>query len=176
MNNKGLKNGYLELLDYQDNYPKIYEKEKNNLLSIYKDKIRNIEHVGSTNIKNIKSKPIIDIMIETDDLNNFINFTESNVVGENYTVRKESTTPDYLIRRVEKDIVKAYIHIYQTGDINAKRLILFRDYLNNNEDEKKKYEKLKLDLYNKYKNDRNNYVLGKVDYIKNLIEKIEKSL
>ena len=174
MNNKGLKHGYLEIIDYQEDYPEIYEKEKNNLLSIYKDKIRNIEHIGSTNIKDIKSKPIIDIMIETDDLIDFIKFTESNVSGKTYTVRKESTTGDYLIRRVENDIVKAYIHVYQTGDNNAKRLVLFRDYLNTHEEEKKRYEKLKLDLYNKYKDDRNNYVLGKVDYINKLIERIEK--
>ena len=174
MENKGLKHACLEILDYQDNYPMIYEEEKNNLLNIYQDKIRNIEHVGSTSIKDIKSKPIIDIMIETDDLNNFKEFTESSVIGENYNVRYGSATPDYLVRRVENDTVKAYIHVYQTGDINAKRLVLFRDYLNTHEDERKRYEDLKIDLYHKYKNDRNKYVLGKVDYINSVIEKIEK--
>lgn len=75
MNNIGLKRGYLELMDYRDDYKDIYNEEKENLLKIYKDKIKLIDHVGSTSIKYIKSKPIIDILIQTDDLDDFIKFT-----------------------------------------------------------------------------------------------------
>ena len=82
MENCGLKKGYLELMDYREDYSKIYEEEKEELLKIYKDKIAQIDHVGSTSIKNIKSKPIIDILIQTDDLEDFIEFTEANVEGE----------------------------------------------------------------------------------------------
>ena len=79
MDNVGLKRGYLEIMDYREDYGKIFEEEKEKLLKIYKDKISSIEHVGSTSIKNIKSKPIIDILIQTDDLEDFKKFTESNV-------------------------------------------------------------------------------------------------
>ena len=64
MENAGLKKGYLELLDYRDDYKKIYEEEKNNLLAIYKNRIKKIDQVGSTSIIGIKSKPIIDILIQ----------------------------------------------------------------------------------------------------------------
>ena len=58
-----------------------------------------MEYVGSTSIKNIKSKPIIDIMVQTDDLDEFKRYTELNVEGEVYTVKKEPTMGgDYLIR------------------------------------------------------------------------------
>ena len=50
MDNVGLKKGYVELMDYQEDYPIIYEKEKEELLRIYKDRIALIEHVGSTKI------------------------------------------------------------------------------------------------------------------------------
>ena len=62
MDNVGLKRGYLEIMDYREDYTKIYEDEKEELLKIYKDRISSIDHVGSTSIKNIKSKPIIDIL------------------------------------------------------------------------------------------------------------------
>ena len=102
MENVGLKRGYLEIMDYQDNYPVIYEKEKNELLKIYGDRISFIDHVGSTSIKGIKSKPIIDILIQTDNLSDFIEFTEINVEGDIYTVKKEPTMGgDYLIRKEE---------------------------------------------------------------------------
>ena len=172
MENVGLKKGYLELMDYQTNYPVIYEKEKEELLRIYKDRIKQIDHVGSTSIKDIVSKPIIDITIQTDDSDDFKKFTESNVEGETYTVKKEPTMGgDYLIRKEEDGKVKAFIHVYKTGDMNGLATIMFRDYMNNHEDEKKRYEKLKMDLYEKYKDDRQSYVYGKDEYIKGVIKK-----
>ena len=172
MDNIGLKKGYLELMDYQEDYPSIYEKEKEELLNIYKERIKQIDHVGSTSIKDIISKPIIDITIQTDDLDDFKSFTESNVEGETYTVKKEPTMGgDYLIRKEEDGKVKAFIHVYKTGDINGIKTILFRDYMNNHGDERKRYEELKKDLYKRFKNDRQAYVYGKDEYIKSVIEK-----
>ena len=173
MRNAGLKRGHLEITDYMDDYSRIYEEEKDELLKIYKDKISSIDHVGSTSIKNIKSKPIIDILIQTDDLDDFINYTESKVEGETYTVKKELTMGgDYLIRKEEDGKVKAFIHVYKTGDMNGITSIMFRDYLNSHEDEKKRYEELKIELYEKYKNDRKQYTLGKDKYIKGVINKV----
>ena len=172
MNNAGLKRGYLELMDYQDDYEDIYKKEKENLLKIYKNKIAQIDHVGSTSIKYIKSKPIIDILIQTDDLEDFIKFTESNVEGITYTVKKEPTLGgDYLIRKEEDGKVKAFIHVYKTGDMNGITSIMFRDYMNSHEEERKNYEKLKMEIYEQYKGDRKQYTYGKDEYIKKIIKK-----
>lgn len=174
MENAGLKKGYLELMDYRSDYTEIYEKEKDYLLNIYKDKIKQIDHVGSTSIRDIKSKPIIDILIQTDDLDDFKSFTEANVEGEVYTVKKEPTMGgDYLIRKEEDGKVKAFIHVYKTGDMNGVTSIMFRDYLNSHEDERKRYEDLKMELYEKYKGDENrhNYTYGKDEYIKGVIKK-----
>lgn len=172
MDNVGLKRGYLEILDYQDNYPEIYDHEKENLLKIYGNRIKYIDHVGSTSIKGLKSKPIIDILIQTDDLSDFIKYTESNVEGNIYTVKKEPTIGgDYLIRKEEDGKVKAFIHVYKTGDMNGITSIMFRDYINTHEDEKKRYEDLKIELYNKYKDDRHSYTYGKDAYIKGVIAK-----
>ena len=172
MDNVGLKRGQLEILDYREDYARIYEKEKDNLLKIYKDKIKKIDHVGSTSIKNIKSKPIIDILIQTDDLDDFKKFTEENVESDIYTIKKEPTMGgDYLIRKEENNKVKAFIHVYKTGDMNGITSIMFRDYLNKHEDEKKRYEELKIALYKKYKNERKKYTYGKDKYIKEIINK-----
>ena len=172
MDNVGLKRGYLEIMDYREDYAKIYEEEKERLLEIYKGKIASIDHVGSTSIKNIKSKPIIDILIQTDDLEDFKNFTELNVEGATYTVKKEPTIGgDYLIRKEEDGKVKAFIHVYKTGDMNGITSIMFRDYMNSHEDERKRYEELKIELYEKYKDERKKYTLGKDKFIKEIINK-----
>ena len=162
MKNIGLKRGYLEIMDYREDYKEIYEEEKENLLKIYNNLIKIIDHVGSTSIKSIKSKPIIDILIQTDNLEEFIKYTESNVEGETYTVKKEPTIGgDYLIRKEEDGKVKAFIHVYKTGDMNGITSIMFRDYMNSHEEERKNYEKLKMELYEQYKGDRKQYTYGK---------------
>ena len=172
MDNVGLKRGILELMDYREDYSQIYEEEKKELLQIYKGRISSIDHVGSTSIKNIKSKPIIDILIQTDDLEDFKKYTESNVEGEIYTVKKEPTMGgDYLIRKEENGKVKAFIHVYKTGDMNVLTSIMFRDYMNTHEEEAKRYETLKIELYEKYKDERKKYTLGKDKYIKEIIDK-----
>ena len=172
MENIGLTRGVLEIYDYRDDYPVIYENLKKELLNIYGDKIRYIDHVGSTSIKNIKSKPVIDIMVQTDDLDDFKKFTEESVENETYTVKREPTLGgDYLVRREEDGRVKAFLHVYQTGDINGLTSVYFRDYLNSHEDEKRRYEELKMELYEKYKYDRPSYTHGKDKYIKSVIAK-----
>ena len=172
MENAGLKKGYLELQDYREDYSLIYEKEKEKLLKMFDGRIAMIDHVGSTSIIGIKSKPIIDILIQTVDLDDFIKYTESNIEGETYTVKKEPTMGgDYLIRKEEDGKVKAFIHVYKTGDMNGITSIMFRDYLNSHEDERKRYENLKMELYEKYKDDRHKYTYGKDEYIKGVIAK-----
>lgn len=55
--------------------------------------------------------------------------------------------------------------------MNGITSIMFRDYLNSHEDEKHRYEKLKLELYEKYKDNRKQYTSGKDQYIKEVINK-----
>ena len=103
-------------------------------------------------------------------MNDFIKYTESFIEGDIYTVKKEPTLGgDYLIRKEEDGKVKAFIHVYQTGDMNCITSIMFRDYMNSHNDEAKRYETLKMELYDKYRDNRNEYTFGKDKYIKSVI-------
>ncbi len=73
--------------DYSENFKNAYLEEKilNSLIGNY---IKRISHIGSTSIKNIKTKPIVDILIE-------INFNDKDIVKEilcnnNYILMNES--------------------------------------------------------------------------------------
>ncbi len=54
------------------------------------------------------------------------------------------------------------IHIKKYYDCDE---LYFRDYLNCHEEKAKEYEKLKLDLYQKYKPNRDLYTEGKSDFV-----------
>ena len=48
--------------------------------------------------------------------------------------------------------------------------ILFRDYLNQHPDTAEAYEKLKLELWKKYKYDRDGYSLAKTDFVTAVVQ------
>lgn len=175
VDNLGLRKGIVELFDYDNDYTRIYLEEKKNLERLLKDKYIRIEHVGSTAIKNIKSKPIIDILVTCKDLLEFQKFVKENVESETYTLKElQEGAQDFLIRKEEDGKVKAFIHVVLDDSKVAKDYILFRDFLNNYPEEAKKYEELKVELLKKYKDDRPKYTEGKNEYIKNIIKKAEQ--
>ena len=100
---------------------------------------------------------------------------KKKIQNDTYTIKEEMVREDdFLIRKEEGGKVKAFIHVVPVSSKRVKDYILFRDYLNENEEEAKKYEKLKKSLYEKYKNDRRKYTLGKEDYISSVIKKAEQ--
>ena len=54
--------------------------------------------------------------------------------------------------------------------------IAFRNYLNSNMEKAKEYESLKLVLASKFKNDRGAYVLGKTEFIKEILNLTDEKL
>lgn len=171
MENIGLKRGDLELYSYSNNYPEIYEEEKRELETLLKGQYITIEHVGSTAIKNIKSKPIIDIMVAVEDVEKFKTFAREYVQNEIYSLKEDSREDDFLIRKEENGKVKAFIHVVKNGSIPHLNYITFRDYMNANPKEAKEYEKLKEELLKKFKDNRPLYTAGKEAYIDGVIQK-----
>ncbi len=171
MENIGLKRGDLELYSYSENYPQIYEDEKRELEIIFKGQYITIEHVGSTAIKGIKSKPIIDIMVTVEDIEKFKKFAREHVQNEIYSLKEDSRPDDFLIRKEENGNVKAFIHVVKNNSIPHLNYILFRDYMNANEKEAKEYERLKEELLEKFKDNRPMYTSGKEAYINGIIQR-----
>lgn len=178
VDNIGLKRGALELYEYDNNYHEIYLKEKQELEILFSGKYTLIEHVGSTAIKGIKSKPIIDILLATDDIEKFIEYVK-NMYSEvlekkGYTLKEENRGEEFLIRKEEDGKVKAFIHVLPSTSKEVEEYIIFRDYMNSNPKEAKAYEALKEELLIKYKDDRPSYTEGKNNFIKSIIKKAEK--
>lgn len=153
--------------DYSEEFKTVYLQEEQNLKSLLSKYIKRISHIGSTSIKNIKTKPIVDILIE-------INFENKDIIKDilldnNYLLMSE--TPDkisfnkgYTINGYADKVF--HIHIKKYGDCNE---LYFRDYLNDNPSKAKEYEKLKLELFQKYQPNRDLYTNGKTEFVNEII-------
>lgn len=132
-----------------------------------------INHIGSTAIKNIQAKPIIDILVEISPDANWQGVkTELETAGYicmssdgNRMSFNKGYTPDGYADKV------FHIHIHVIGDNDE---IIFRDYLNSHSEVAREYEALKFSLLLQFQNDRDGYTDAKTDFIKGVLYDAKK--
>lgn len=151
---------------YNPDWKAYFEKERDYLRSFFSQDLV-IEHIGSTAIIGLSSKPTIDILMQKPEsisdkilINTF--------VDNGYIHMKEQTKHLMFVKGYTPtglEDISYHIHI---GPLTQNWLwdrIYFRDYLNQNTRLKKEYEELKLALAKQYKNDREAYTNSKADFI-----------
>ena len=160
----------IKLSNYNTKWSKYFLLLKTQLEQKISDKEVQIEHIGSTAVKNLKAKPIIDILIgiSNKNLNKYI----SDIVelGFIYIKKYEDESPNR--RFFYKKDKTAHIHLVNKSSLWFKRHIAFRDELKNNIATKKEYEKLKENLSKKEWKDGNEYADAKTNFIRRIEKKI----
>lgn len=155
-------------VDSNIKFEKQFLTEKDNMNLLLGDYVKRISHIGSTAIRSIKTKPIVDILVEIDFADKDIVkdiLLNNNFILMSETLGKLSFNKGYTINGYADNVF--HIHIKKYGDCDE---LYFRDYLNDNYEKAKEYEKLKEELYNKYKPNRDLYTLGKSDFVKKVTE------
>ena len=177
MNEKiiGLKRKKVKLISYRPEWKKLYKKEKNLLLKTLGKNILDIQHVGSTSISGIKSKPIIDIAVGIKSLK----------IGKKFIVPLKKLNYEYrgnagvkgrlFFAKGSRKNRTYYLHVEKINSKNWKNHIIFRDYLRSHKKAIKKaikeYNKLKEKLAKKFKDDRDQYTAKKEFLIRKIINK-----
>ena len=169
----GLKVGTVKLEKYNPNWETEFYKEKEILRKIFGDIAIEIEHIGSTSVKGLSAKPIIDIAVALNELENFKKVKEI-FQKEPYSVKEDSDDGEILVRKGPEDNRTHFIHVMEVTSNRYKDTIIFRDYLRTHEETLQEYENLKKELAIKCANDRKKYTSSKNEFIKNIIEKAYK--
>ena len=143
-----------------------FEEEKVNLEKILPQNTR-ISHIGSTAVPNIWAKPIVDILIE---IENDMDRVKDILTGNGYICMSESTnrisfnkgyTENGFAERV------FHLHLRYMGDNDE---LYFRNYLIENPDVAKEYEKLKLSLWKQFEHNRDEYTNQKTEFVRKYTE------
>lgn len=142
-----------------------YEDEKQALTIILSGGHIKIHHIGSTAIRHIRAKPIVDILIEIPE-NVSMEEIKDVLVNVGYICMSEtenriSLNKGYTCRGFAERVF--HIHLRYDGDHDE---LYFRDYMNGNPALAKEYEKLKLSLWKKYEHDRDAYTGAKSAFVK----------
>ncbi len=134
------------------------------------DNIVEIHHIGSTAVKKLSAKPIIDIAVEINDFNEGENYVSSlEKIG--YSYKGTNILPDrHYFSKGEPRTHQ--IHMYQSGNKYLHEQLKFRDYLRNNDEARIEYEQLKLKLSELNKSNKHKYAEDKTHFVKTILEKI----
>lgn len=172
--NLGLNGDEVKVVPYTEEWSDEFLKVKKEIHENTNISKNRIEHIGSTAIKNMMAKPILDILVAVDDILNVdnsvikglktIGFLRLKVERPNEIVFAKFTDNTYRVKT-------HFIHLVEYEKELWKNFIFFRDYLNDNEHARNEYLDIKLDYFKKQTSGINAYTKYKEAFVKNIFSK-----
>ncbi len=158
------------VVEYDKEWPKLFDQERNLLLTALGKTAVCIEHVGSTSVPGLAARPVIDIMVGLQDFADADSFVPKVVdLGYTYIREYDDVIPDRrFFRKMQNGKDTHHIHMVEIGGEFWERHLLFRDYLRANPKISAEYALLKKRLArHQWKDtDTNDYVEAKTQFIK----------
>ena len=166
----GLRRGTVSVVPHRDEWEQYALQTIGLLREILRDAAVDIQHVGSTAIKGICAKPIIDIAVGTADIGGILDMRDA--LGEKgFIFRGQDIPGQYLFVRGEGETRTHHIHVVRYGGADWNNYINMRDYLNCHEDDAREYSELKRELAARYPDDRAAYTAMKSGLIGRILDK-----
>ncbi len=169
---EGVLRHKVRLLPHNEAWEKEYEIVKEEILAAWGDIVIDIQHIGSTSIRGIYAKPILDVAVV---VKSFEEMKPEALVYLGYEY-KGPDLPDegrhLFILRDERDYSLRHIHCYEPDNGDFLDCVDFRDYMNTHPEEAKAYSDLKLELEKQHAEDRVSYGNGKHEFIQNIYLKL----
>jgi GrpB-like predicted nucleotidyltransferase (UPF0157 family) len=137
-------NAQVTLADYDPRWPALYDREAARIREVLGDAAVRVEHVGSTSVPGLAAKPIIDIVLgvpDSADEQAYVPALES--AGYILHIRE----PDWFEHRLFKGPdTNVNLHVFSAGAAEIDRMLLFRDWLRDNDADRDAYLQVKRDL------------------------------
>ncbi|WP_089285645.1 GrpB family protein [Anaerovirgula multivorans] len=162
------------LKEHNSKYKEWYEIEERQLFNcINNEDIKRINHIGSSAVEGLISKPTVDILLEVDNncdiikLIEILNINGWILMSSEYEpvlrfVFNKGYTPDGFAEKVY------HLHVRYLDDWDE---LYFRDYLLDHHDVAVQYANLKLKLWKEFEHNRDGYTEAKTEFIKRYTEK-----
>ncbi len=166
----GLNANSVNLVKYQSVWKNLFNIEREAILSVCSVDPVQIEHIGSTSIPGLQSKPIIDIMLGIKKNQEKETIHQLKLIGYQYRANFNPDEWHFLSKGINEHITH-HLHIchYQSDFYNQH--IHFRDIVLSNPKVLKEYQDLKQNLEMKYSNDRKSYTQAKTEFILDVLKR-----
>jgi GrpB-like predicted nucleotidyltransferase (UPF0157 family) len=134
----------VEIVDYDPQWPRSYEREAAKIRASLGERVRLLEHAGSTSVPGLAAKPVIDIVLVVDasaDEPAYVPALER--AGYELRVREPEWHEHRMLRGKEPMV---NLHVFSVGCEEVDRMLAFRDRLRTDDDDRALYERAKREL------------------------------
>ena len=150
--------------DYDVAWPARFQALADRVKGALGDQVRRLEHIGSTSVPGLAAKPIIDMLLIVDDVEDeaaFVPPLES--AGFELRVRE----PDHrMFRTPQRDM---HLHVYAPGRAEERDYLDLRDWLRVSTEDRTRYETVKRHLAQQHWDDMNDYADAKTDVVLDIL-------
>lgn len=154
----------IEVQNYNNKWPLIFKQEQKKLAAFLPVKKSLIHHIGSTAVPGLSAKPIIDILIEVENINCLDAFDQKfQSIG--YETKGEFGISGRRHYQKGGENRSHHIHAFESKSAAVVRHIAFREYLKAHPQIAKEYGVLKLSLALTFKNSIDLYAKGKCEFV-----------
>lgn len=155
----------IEIQEYQNNWIRDYQVESELLNRTIQSLKPMVHHIGSTAVVGLASKPVIDILIEIENVDDIDAYnTKMNEIG--YIAQGELGISGRRFFQKGGDCRSHHVHAFSVGDSNVLRHIAFRDYLRNHPKIAEEYATIKRVAAATSENYIDRYLQGKEEFVK----------
>lgn len=171
----GLKRGGVFLEKYNVNWKINADETIRELLEILNNTAKDIKHVGSTAIPLIHAKPIIDIVVGVQNLEDILNKKEElEKQGFIYRGLERENEILFVLENKENKEITHHIHVVEFNKTLWNNYIIFKDYLIHNKKRALEYDNIKMKLAKEFSNDRKSYTKGKCEIINEILNEAKQ--
>lgn len=119
-----------------------------------------VDHVGSTAVAGLDAKPVIDIQLSVRRLEPEGPFRR-RLEGLGYELGGREMDRSQRIFREPRGSRRVHLHVRAAGGFDEQLNLLFRDFLRSHGDAAREYARVKHELADRFRNDRDGYVQAK---------------
>ena len=149
------------VVPHENHWSEKFQMEAKRLKSAMPETVK-IHHIGSTSVPGLATKPIIDMIMEVENIERVDGWNE-RFIELGYIVKGENgiSRRRYFIHGTEEK--RSYhLHVFEKGNPEIVRHLAFRDYMMAHCEEAETYATLKKELAEKYTYDGALYTEGKM--------------
>jgi GrpB-like predicted nucleotidyltransferase (UPF0157 family) len=162
----------VEVVPHDPEWLRAFTRESPRILAALGENAIAVHHIGSTAIPKIYAKPVIDMLVEVQDIGQVDGHTTvMEVLGYEAMGEFGIAGRRYFRKDNEQGIRTHHVHIFEVNSPDVERHLAFRDYVIAHPEIARQYSDLKRELAkNLHWSDIEGYMDGKDEFIK----KVEK--
>lgn len=173
----GLSKDEVRLVPYDNEWKNEFLRMKREIINHTNLNDACIQHIGSTSIVSIMTKPILDIVVGVDDINDVDKKIISRLKKAGFLRLAVERPAEIVFAKFVDDTYQVKTHFIHLVDYNKElwnNLIFFRDYLNSNEAERNEYQNLKMDYVKSNTGGIGDYTDHKKEFVNRIYAKRHK--